>query len=128
MEKLRSLTIFNKENKLTKQEKVEIAAILVASIVITITYFLCVGTVYAEISSGDMAKMVRTIVKIICMIAGALFAITGIIKFAIAHANEEGPAQQKAIMMIATGVVLVALGLAMDSIIKDSWFEVSTTP
>ena len=125
MEKLRSLTIFNKENKLTKQEKVEIAAILVASIVITITYFLCVGTVYAEITPAEMAEMVKKIVKIICYIAGALFALTGIIKFAIAHANEEGPAQQKAIMMIATGVVLVALGLAMDSLIKESWFQVS---
>lgn len=125
MEKLRSLTIFNKGNKLTKQEKVEIAAILVASIVITITYFLCVGTVYAEITPAEMAEMVKKIVKIICYIAGALFALTGIIKFAIAHANEEGPAQQKAIMMIATGVVLVALGLAMDQIIKESWFQVS---
>ena len=62
------------------------------------------------------------ILKYVCSILGALFALIGIVKFAISHANEDGPAQQKAIMMMATGLLLVVLGaLVLGNLNVASW-------
>lgn len=62
---------------------------------------------------ADGAAVVNGVVQIvakICAVVGVLFVLVGVVKLAISYANEDGPAQQKAAMMIATGVVLVILG------------------
>lgn len=123
MEIIKSKSMF--KNRLTKREKVECAMILIASTVLTAIFMFTFTPVHAEITAAEMENLIETILKIICFIAGAMFALVGIIKFAISHANEDGPAQQKAIMMMATGVVLVALGLAIPGIVQESWFEVN---
>ena len=57
----------------------------------------------------DMIKAVVTVVCNIVMILGIIFIIIGLVKLVTAHANEDGPAQQKAATLLATGVVLVVL-------------------
>lgn len=47
---------------------------------------------------------------IFALVVGVIFGLIGILKFAVSHANEDGPAQQKAAMMMATAVVLGILG------------------
>lgn len=67
----------------------------------------------APFAFADGAAVINGVVQVVCKICtvvGVLFAIVGIVKFVISHANEDGPAQQKAALMIATGVVLVILG------------------
>ena len=124
MENLKALSIFQDRHSLTRQEKIEYAAITVCGIILALTTFWLFTPVYAEVSAEDMAKIIRTILRAICMIVGSLFAVIGVIKFAISHANEDGPAQQKAIMMMATGILLVAIGLIVPQLIQASWFEV----
>ena len=124
MKTLKPMTILG--TKLTTKEKVEYLLIVACGIIFATVGIMTFTPVFAEISSSDLASLIRTIVKVICLIVGALFSIVGIVKFAISHANEDGPAQQKAIMMIATGILLVVLGLALPTIIDDSWFEVET--
>ena len=71
-------------------------------------------------NAKSVVKLVMRILEIICCIVGALFTIIGIVKYAISHANEDGPAQQKAIMMMATGVILVLLGAAVLTNLEDT--------
>lgn len=49
------------------------------------------------------------VVSIITSIVAILFILVGLVKFITAHANDNGPDQQKAAMMIATGVGLLVL-------------------
>ena len=64
------------------------------------------------------------IIKIVATAAGALFTLVGVLKFAIAHANEDGPAQQKAVLMLAAGIVLVLFGsIVIDTLNVETWIE-----
>ena len=121
---LKNLSIFgNSSVKLTKKDKAMYAVIAAMSIVLTGAVFYCIPAALAEITPGDIDNLIDKIIKILCTIAGALFVIVGGISFAIAHSNEDGPAKQKAILQIATGAVLVALGQALPLITTPSWFE-----
>lgn len=126
MESLKSLSVFRNSSKLTKQEKFEYAMIALVGVVMAAAAMYFFTPVFAAkgITADEIAKLVKTVVKVICYIVGALFVIVGIVKFAISHANEDGPAQQKAIMMLATGALLVVLGTLLVSLIKGSWFQV----
>lgn len=104
--------ILSKRNQLTKKDALEIGLILAASVIVTAVILHCCPFVFAD-ATEEMMKSVMKILKIIAMVAGALFLVVGLLKFAISHANEDGPAQQKAIMMMATGVLLMVLGLTV---------------
>ena len=61
-------------------------------------------------NGGQLA--LEAVVTIVCKIArvvGVIFIIVGAVKFAISHANEQGAEQQKSIMMMATGIILVVI-------------------
>ena len=57
----------------------------------------------------DMFKAILSVVYTIVRIVGVIFVLLGIVKLVIAYANEQGPEQQNALMMSATGIVLVLL-------------------
>lgn len=61
----------------------------------------------------DMIRAIVTVVCDIVMILGIIFVIIGLVKLVTAHANEDGPAQQKAATLLATGVVLVILPMVL---------------
>ena len=63
--------------------------------------------VFASNATGQAFVLVIKAVRVIGSVAGALFVLVGIIRFVIAHANEDGPNQQKAALMIATGIALI---------------------
>ena len=112
-----------KEMKLTKEEKIEIALILVLSAALTVLFFKLCPFVFADADAKtQMFDAIRLIVKVICSIVGGIFLLVGIVKFAIAQSNDDGPAQQKAIMMMATGVLLVLIAtLIIDKIHPENW-------
>ena len=58
------------------------------------------------------------VLKTITTIVGAIFLIVGIVRFIIAHANEDGPNQQKAAMLIATGIALIIIGPVLSQLIQ----------
>ncbi len=86
--------------------------------------FLTTVTMYAfpaALADGAADSVIDTVImimQIITNVVGILFAIIGIVKFAMAHANEDGPAQQKAVMMMATGIVLIILGTVVLNTLK----------
>ena len=67
------------------------------------------------------------VVKIITTVIGAIFLLVGIVRFVIAHANEDGPSQQKAAMFIATGIALIAIGPVMSALHLEDLIETSIT-
>lgn len=77
------------------------------------------GTPLIAFADGDITMgqdMIKSIVVVVCnivMILGILFIIIGLVKLVTAHANEDGPAQQKAATFLATGVVLVILPMVL---------------
>lgn len=106
--------ILSKRNQLTKKDVQEFGLILAASAIITtIILYCCPFAFAANATTVSMMENVMKILKIIAMVAGALFLVVGLLKFAISHANEDGPAQQKAIMMMATGILLGVIGLTV---------------
>lgn len=62
-----------------------------------------------QTGAQSMFTMILNIVCTIVIIIGVIFGIMGVVKFAIAHANDQGPDQQKAAIMLATGIVLIIL-------------------
>ena len=71
------------------------------------------GSVGNTTMGQDMIKAIVVVVCNIVMIMGILFIIIGLVKLVTAHANEDGPAQQKAATFLATGVVLVVLPMIL---------------
>lgn len=84
--------------------------ILLSVCILMLCYVMCFHGIWA----ADATKtMVNAIVKVLCnlvIVVGVIFAAVGFVKIVLAYANENGPEQQKAAMMLAVGVVLVALG------------------
>jgi len=104
--------------KLSRKAKICLA-IAAAVLIGIIAYTL--PTAFAEARAQDVMALIINVMKKICVIVGAIFALIGIVKIAIAHANEDGPAQQKAAMMLATGVILVILGTTTMLDIVKNW-------
>lgn len=71
--------------------------------------------VYAD-AGADMINAILTVVKLIVKVMGVIFVIVGIVKFAMAHSEGDGPAQTRAAGIAATGVVLIVIPSVLDSI------------
>lgn len=96
------------KKKITENKKSRISWIASAAVCLA-------GCLYAAVpfAFADAGAVINSVVQIVCMICnviGIIFAILGIVRLAIAHANEDGPAMQKAAVMIASGIILIVLG------------------
>ena len=65
---------------------------------------------FAEEGYEIATKLIFRIVRGICIVLGAFFMVFGVVKIAIAHQNDDGPQQNKAIMQTAVGLILIMLG------------------
>lgn len=86
---------------------------LVALLGLAMVMFFCTGNLHAD-AGETMFGVVFSIITKIVMIIGVLIGVVGIAKFAISHAEGQGADQHKAILMMATGVILVVLPLILD--------------
>ena len=75
-----------------------------------------VTVVGSEQAAKTVFSGVFTVVKIVCLAVGALFAIMGIVKYTIAHAQEDSPSQQKAAMQLAAGIALIVVGFLISTL------------
>ena len=69
-------------------------------------------TVYADEATDLMETVIKIIANLI-FIPAAIMSITGIIQYASAHSDGDGPAQKKAINMLAAGIMLAALAIIL---------------
>ena len=70
----------------------------------------------ASTAAKTVFNGVFTVVKIVCLAVGALFAVMGIVKYTIAHAQEDSPSQQKAAMQLAAGIALIVVGFLISTL------------
>lgn len=75
-----------------------------------------------QANASDVIQGVMKIIFSIASIVGILLTVLGIIRFVIAYANEQGPAQQQAIQMVAAGVILLLLGTIFNTLKPWTWF------
>lgn len=92
-----------------RQKAFQTALIVLPAMIAAAAIIAAISFGYAD-TVDDVVDAVMKIVQIIAVAVGAIFVLVGIVKFAMAHANEDGPAQQKAILMLAAGIVLVLVG------------------
>lgn len=100
----------------TRKENLQMAIFICAmSLLVVGAIYMAFNGALAEGESAleGVVGLLVTIISIICGVVGVIFALIGVVKIAIAHANEDGPAQSKAAMMIATGIVLIILGVTI---------------
>ena len=79
-----------------------------------------------EPSARKMIGSVVRIVTTLCTVVGIILGIVGLVKFIIAHANEQGPEQQKAVMWIAVAIILVIVPNVI-SAVANSWIPLINT-
>lgn len=65
---------------------------------------------------ADAASLMETVIKIMAkliIVLGIILAIVGIINWTTANAEGDGPAKHKAVMWIASGIMLVILSVIL---------------
>ena len=87
-------------------------------IVCVMSMFVFAGNA-SNLTQNGAKEAIATVIKIIMVLMsalGALFIVLGVIKFTIAHAQEDSPSQQKAAMLIASGIALFIVGFVISQI------------
>ena len=103
-----------------KQEIMMYATAAVMAAVLVAMVYHIMPTVMAAGTVEEIFGIVGTVLRTISCVAGGILILGGIFKYATAHATDNGPDQQKGIIMIATGIVLILLFTVVvtDAVIK----------
>lgn len=67
-------------------------------------------------SGGNAQQLMTTTIDVICkliIVPAGIMVVTGLVQYASAHSDGDGPAQKKAINMIAAGIMLAVLSFVM---------------
>ena len=111
----------NKGCVMTQMNKVK-NAISMASAMMTVSTAQAMTGVSAD-EAQDLMKTVIDIIAKLVFVPAAIMAITGIIQYASAHSDGDGPGTKKAINMLAAGIMLAALGIILEAT-KDTFANI----
>ena len=75
------------------------------------------GTAAATDALGGVVKIVSLITNIV----GIIFVVVGFVRYVMAHANDDGPSQQKAALFIGTGIALFLVGSILTNMNISTW-------
>ena len=106
--------------KLTAAKPYLITAAFSAIILVNTATPVLAATADPSNAMGSILKIVANIGAIISYVMAAILLISGIIKYASAHSDGNGPEEKQAIKTLASAVVLIAVGTALLSINFDS--------
>lgn len=95
-----------KTNVVTKKD---IFIVAMLGVLLSASMFIMFPSAFADANAEIVVTFVIRVLKLISIVSGVIFILVGAFKFSIAHANDQGPDQNKAIAMMATGLVLVLL-------------------
>lgn len=102
---------FNKEKA---RNLVVNVAMPVALCACTLAILVVGNTALAADAKGLLTKVFQIIAKIITGL-GAVYGVLGIVHYAAAQSEGDGPAKNKAMGQIAAGIMLVALSLLLNT-------------
>ena len=92
-----------KTNVVTKKD---IFIVAMLGVLLSASMFIMFPSAFADANAEIVVTFVIRVLKLISIVTGVIFILVGAFKFSIAHANDQGPDQNKA---IATGLVLILL-------------------
>lgn len=69
--------------------------------------------VYADGEAKELMETAINIIAVLVFIPAGILTIAGIISYASAHSEGDGPAQKKAINTLSAGIMLAALGVIL---------------
>ncbi len=73
-------------------------------------------------AAGDPTELMELVIKFLgalTMVMGGIFGILGIVHYAAAHSEGDGPAKTKAMGQIAAGVMLIVLSILLTNNAND---------
>ena len=79
---------------------------------------------------ADAQSLMEMAIKIIAKLiiaSGVIFFVLGLVKWGMAHADGDGPAQNKAAGMIVAGVTLFALSIILTNVAPELASNIETT-
>ena len=100
----------NYKNKFNLKSLKIVLLFVLTQIMLTVNIFADDPNYSASTSSKKVINGIVNVALLVAIVVGILLIIVGVIKFVVAHANEDGPGQQKAAMLLATGIALLLLG------------------
>ncbi len=83
---------------------------------VTAMSVVSIGMATAMAAGSTPEALVQLIIKLLgalIMVMGGIFAILGLVHYASAHSEGDGPAKTKAIGQIAAGVMLVVMSIVL---------------
>ena len=72
-------------------------------------------------AATDALDGVVKVVSLITNIVGIIFVVVGFVRYVMAHANDDGPSQQKAALFIGTGIALFLVGSILTNMNISTW-------
>lgn len=98
--------------------KAEMVGAKVAPAVVAVSVAISQNSfVFADANS--LMEKILGIVASLIIVLGLILAVMGIVNYASAHSEGDGPAQNKAIGKIAAGIMLVALSAILKKMAPD---------
>lgn len=64
-----------------------------------------------------------SVVSLITNIVGIIFVVVGFVRYVMAHAQDDGPSQQKAALFIGTGIALFLVGGIISGMGISGWIS-----
>ncbi len=109
----------NNNNKTTMIKIAKVAAL--SALVLLAFAMPCMAEADAAVNAAYTG--ITSAVRVLLTAIGAIFIVVGLVRFVLAHSQEDSPSQQKAAMMIATGIAAIVFGFALSSIISGDTFK-----
>ncbi len=79
---------------------------------------------FAATTEESVVLGILKVMKIIGLLAGGILALVGLIKFVLSQSTENGQEQQKAVMMMVSGVALIVIAGLVTTLIP--WSTILT--
>jgi uncharacterized membrane protein YidH (DUF202 family) len=105
-------TLIERKNDVMK--KMETAsAMLTAAALPVLSSPVMMTTVYAS-SGADLMKTIIKMISVLIIALGIVFAVLGLVHYAAANSEGDGPAKQKAMMQLASGVMIIVMSTLLN--------------
>jgi uncharacterized membrane protein YidH (DUF202 family) len=106
-------TLIERKNDVMK--KMETAsAMLTAAALPVLSSPVMMTTVYAASSGADLMKTIIKMISVLIIALGIVFAVLGLVHYAAANSEGDGPAKQKAMMQLASGVMIIVMSTLLN--------------
>lgn len=108
----------------------EMAMTVVRAVPAVGVFLSCTTVVLADGNTEAATEAIKSLLNVLYLITnviGVIFVLVGFVRIVIAHAQEDGPGQQKAAMFIGTGIALILLRIFMTNMHPETWINTSTS-